>query len=112
MKQLALALCLTLVACAANPADLPRDGEPGPVEAGTAPLWEDLGTFHRAVQTTSPEAQRYFDQGLILAYGFNHDEAIRAFEEAARLDPTCAMAWWGIAYARGPHLNNTAVDPA
>src|SRR5262249_22529936 len=51
-------------------------------------------------------AQRYFNQGLCFLYAFNHDEAIRSFEEAARLDPNCAMAWWGISLANGPHINN------
>jgi hypothetical protein len=46
-------------------------------------------------------AQKYFDQGLRLIYGFNHDEAERAFREAIRLDPNCAMAWWGVAYESG-----------
>jgi hypothetical protein len=69
------------------------------------PLYDDLGAHHRAVTTRVPLAQRYFDQGLRLVYGFNHAEAIRAFGRAAELDPTCAMCWWGIAYAYGPHVN-------
>jgi tetratricopeptide (TPR) repeat protein len=69
----------------------------------------DIGPFHRAITTKSAEAQRYFDQGLALMYAFNHDEAIRAFEEAARLDPAAAMPWWGIAAASGPHINNPSV---
>ena len=52
-----------------------------------------------------PATQRYFDQGLRLVYGFNHAEAIRAFQRAAELDPTCAMCYWGIALAYGPHVN-------
>lgn len=64
-----------------------------------------LGTWHHAVTTRSPEAQRYFDQGLNLTYGFNHAQAIAAFEEAARLDPNCAMAHWGKALALGPNIN-------
>ena len=60
--------------------------------------------------TTSADAQRYFDQGLKFLYAFNHDEAIRSFRQAATLDPTCAMAWWGVAYACGPHINNPNVD--
>jgi tetratricopeptide (TPR) repeat protein len=71
----------------------------------TVPLYDDLGTHHRAVTTSLPSAQRYFDQGLRLVFGFNHGEAIRAFTEAARLDPGCAMCYWGIAYAHGPHVN-------
>jgi tetratricopeptide (TPR) repeat protein len=55
-------------------------------------------------------AQKYFDQGLRLVYGFNHDEAERAFREAARLDPNLAMAWWGVAYTLGPNYN-LPMDP-
>jgi tetratricopeptide (TPR) repeat protein len=69
------------------------------------PLYPDLGTHHKAVETRNPEAQKYFDQGLRLVYGFNHAEAIRSFTRATELDSTCAMCWWGIAYAYGPHVN-------
>ena len=62
--------------------------------------------YDREVTTESAEAQRWFDQGIQLLYGFNHDEAIRSFEKAAEVDPSCAMAWWGSAYARGLHINN------
>jgi tetratricopeptide (TPR) repeat protein len=71
----------------------------------TVPLYDNLGTHHVAITTRVPKAQRYFDQGMRLAYGFNHGEAIRAFNEAARLDPDCAMCYWGAAYAYGPHVN-------
>lgn len=70
-----------------------------------APLFGDLGSYHHAVTTGSPRAQRYFDQGLTLLYAFNHAEAVRSFREAARLDPACAMAWWGVALAYGPNIN-------
>jgi tetratricopeptide (TPR) repeat protein len=76
-----------------------------PAPRDTVPLYNDLGSYHRSVTTTNPAAQRYFDQGLRLVFGFNHGEAIRAFREAARLDPNCAMCYWGIAYAYGPHVN-------
>jgi tetratricopeptide (TPR) repeat protein len=69
------------------------------------PLYNDLGTHHKAVGTRVPEAQEYFDQGLRLVYGFNHAEAIRSFTRATELDPSCAMCFWGIAYAYGPHVN-------
>jgi tetratricopeptide (TPR) repeat protein len=69
-------------------------------------LFDNLGSHHHPVTTRSPEAQRWFDQGLRLVWAFNHDEATRAFEEAARLDPGCAMAWWGIALAAGPNYND------
>lgn len=70
------------------------------------PLFEGMGNHHRTVKTRSAMAQRYFDQGLVWMYAFNHDEAIRAFEEALRLDPQCAMAAWGVAVCLGPHINN------
>ena len=81
--------------------------------AAPAPIaFDNLGRHHRLVSTKSVQAQRWFDQGLVLAFAFNHDEAIRSFQEAARIDPTCAMAWWGIALCNGPHINNAAMDPA
>lgn len=61
--------------------------------------------YARTVTTDAEEAQRWFDQGIQLLYGYNHDEAIRSFEQAAAVDPSCAMAWWGVAYARGLHIN-------
>ncbi len=79
---------------------------------GQPVLHRGFGTYHRAVTTSSPEAQRYFDQGIQLLYGFNHDEAIRSFQRAAELDPRCAMAWWGIAYAHGLHINRPEMTEA
>jgi tetratricopeptide (TPR) repeat protein len=81
-------------------------------EPARPPLFEGLGNHRRAVTTSSPEAQRYFDQGLVWAFAFNHDEAIRSFDEAARLDPDCAMAYWGIALCHGPHINNPVMPEA
>jgi len=75
-------------------------------------LRANLAVYHRTVTTSSPEAQRYFDQGLVLYYGFNHDAAIASFARAAQLDTTCAMAWWGQAISAGPHINNPLMDEA
>jgi tetratricopeptide (TPR) repeat protein len=75
------------------------------------PLFDGLGGLAREVTTASPEAQRYFDQGLAFMYAFNHDEAIRSFRRAAELDPQCAMAFWGVAVANGPHINDPVVPP-
>jgi tetratricopeptide (TPR) repeat protein len=70
-----------------------------------APLYDNLGNWHHQITTSSPEAQRYFDQGLTLSYAFNHAEAIRSFRQAAAIDPDCAMCFWGMAYAFGPNIN-------
>ena len=75
------------------------------------PLYPGLGKTHHKVTTTHAEAQKYFDQGLALTYGFNHDEAYRAFERASQLDPNCAMAYWGMAYVLGPNIN-WPMDPS
>ncbi|WP_424097734.1 hypothetical protein [Moorena producens] len=73
-------------------------------------LRDNLGNYHYPISTTSDLAQQYFDQGLILAYGFNHAEAARAFKEASRLDPYCAMCYWGLAYVLGPNINAPMAD--
>lgn len=85
----------------------------GPIVSGSAaiPLFDNLGSHTHKITTRSPEAQRYFDQGLRFVFGFNHGAAIRSFQEAARLDPECAMAHWGIALASGPHINFPVVPP-
>ncbi len=72
-----------------------------------APLLAGMGDWHHPVTTSSKTAQRFFDQGLTLSYAFNHKEAERAFREVARLDPDCAMAYWGIALVLGPNINAT-----
>lgn len=71
----------------------------------TVPLYTDLGAHHKRISTRVQTAQQYFDQGLRFVYGFNHTEAIRSFRHAAELDPSCAMCYWGIALAYGPHVN-------
>ena len=81
------------------------------VLAAKEPLYEGLGSYSRKITTDSPEAQRYFDQGLAFLHGFNHRAAIRAFQQAAEIDPRCAMVHWGLALACGPHINLTVVPP-
>jgi tetratricopeptide (TPR) repeat protein len=71
----------------------------------SVPLYTDLGSHHHAISSQVPRTQQYFDQGIRLVFGFNHGEAIRAFREAARLDSTCAICYWGAALAYGPHVN-------
>jgi len=70
------------------------------------PLFDNLGSLHHPITTTSEQAQRHFDQGLRLVYAFNHEEAIRSFEAATLLDSQAAMPYWGIALALGPNINS------
>ena len=78
--------------------------EQGPV------LYRDLGNLHFPVRTRDPRARPWFEQGMLLAYGFNHAEARRAFREAQRLDSGCALCFWGEAYVLGPNIN-APMDP-
>jgi tetratricopeptide (TPR) repeat protein len=99
-RSAALVAPLALVAACARHAAPPAPAGPPAI------LFDNLGTHSHPVSTRSPEAQKFFDQGLRLVFGFNHDEATRSFAEATRLDPDCAMAWWGIALAAGPNYND------
>ena len=85
---------------------------PAPVPEGPvgATLLDGLGDYHFPVSSKHPEVQRWFDQGLMLTFGFNHDAAERSFLRAAELDPDCAMCWWGAALVLGPHVNS-GMDP-
>ena len=104
MKKLAFALVLVAVwfGCKSAPDTSAPTGPP--------PLFEGMGPHRRPVSTSNPQAQKYFDQALTWTFAFNHDEAIRSYNEVARLDPKCAMAWWGVALCNGPHINNAAMD--
>jgi len=89
---------------AASPAAAFADTDP--------PLWEGLGSVTYKITTANPLAQSYFDQGLRLAYAFNHGEAQRAFRKAQKLDPECAMCFWGEALVLGPNINLPMQDDA
>ena len=73
-----------------------------------APLFDGMGDYHMPITTADPDAQRYFDQGMVLTFGFNHAESIRSFRAAQTLDHTCAMCFWGEALATGPNINVTS----
>ena len=96
-----------LLTCAAPSSGTESTVAPSPPRSlsDTVPLYTNLGSHHKSISTRVPAAQQYFDQGLRLLYGFNHAEAIRSFTHAAELDSTCAMCYWGIALAYGPHVN-------
>ena len=67
-----------------------------------APLFDGMGDHHHPITATDPDAQRYFDQGLVIDFAFNHAESARSFRAAQTLDPQCAMCYWGEALALGP----------
>lgn len=73
-----------------------------------APLFDGMGSHHHPITTRDADAQRYFDQGLIIDFAFNHAESTRSFRAAQRLDPDCAMCYWGEALALGPNINVTS----
>jgi tetratricopeptide (TPR) repeat protein len=113
------ALLVAVAAHAGRPAQA-HGGQPAHEHApgstaspnGLTPLFGNLGTHTHPISTRDPLAQRYFDEGLILTYGFNHAEAIRSFKDALTLDPACAICYWGIAYALGPNINAPMDDAA
>jgi len=98
----------------ANPALPPpamTTADPAPDVIPGATLLQGLGDYHFPISSNNLEVQKWFDQGLILTYGFNHDAAERSFIKATELDPDCAMCWWGSALVLGPHVNS-GMDPA
>jgi tetratricopeptide (TPR) repeat protein len=118
MRHFGALLLSALVAGACNqstpppqekPAASPHghEGPPATVAAWAkgAKLFTQLGTYHRAIKTSSTDAQQYFDQGMRLLWAFNHDEATRSFAQAAALDPACAICYWGVALTVGPNYN-------
>ena len=104
----AAALLLLLGSCKAPP---PQSDAVAAAAATGPKLFDSFGDLHRDIGSKVPAAQQYFDQGLRMVYGFNHEAAGRAFAEAARLDPTCAACVWGQALVLGPNIN-LPMDPA
>ncbi|MCH2143325.1 MAG: tetratricopeptide repeat protein [Phycisphaerales bacterium] len=82
-----------------------------PPMAAPPMILDRLGEHRRPIQTSSPEARAWFNQGMALMYGYNFDGAIASFVQATKHDPECAMAWWGIAYSSGPNQNNPEIMP-
>jgi tetratricopeptide (TPR) repeat protein len=109
MKTLATVMCAAFSCLVVAAQDRTSHATP---HATTHPvtLVTGLGDLHHPVSTHNPQAQQFFDQGLRFIYAFNHDEAARSFQHAAELDPTLAMAYWGVAEAVGPNYNDPA-DP-
>ncbi|HSA82352.1 MAG TPA: tetratricopeptide repeat protein [Geminicoccaceae bacterium] len=103
---LSTALIGTMLASASAPAHEPTaQATAAPLAGAMEPLYDNLGDLGHPVSTDSELAQKYFDQGLRWTYAFNHAAAVRAFQEAQRQDPNCAMCYWGEAFALGPNIN-------
>ena len=111
-RQIRLLGLLGSVALAGCGGDFDSQSSTAPAQSlaqrAGAPLFEGMGDYHMPITTADPDAQRYFDQGMVLAFGFNHAESIRSFRAAQTLDPTCAMCFWGEALATGPNINVTS----
>ena len=125
MRNLLCLLCLSIVLCSCNKhsENKKKATKTNPITSNyscntpevtdklwytsgkKAPLFSGLEGLHFAITTKKAEAQNYFDQGLMLSFGFNHSESARSFFEATRQDPKCAMSWWGFAYVLGPNYN-------
>jgi tetratricopeptide (TPR) repeat protein len=106
MKRLACALCVLLCSGLSFAQQHASHGQPATPAPPT--LMTGLGSLQHPVSTSNPEAQKFFDQGLRLTFAFNHAEAARSFQQAAKLDPRLAMAFWGVAEAVGPNYNDPA----
>lgn len=125
MRNLLCLLCLSIVLCSCNKhsENKKKATKTNPITSNyscntpevtdklwytsgkKAPLFSGLEGLHFAITTKKAKAQNYFDQGLMLSFGFNHSESARSFFEATRQDPKCAMSWWGFAYVLGPNYN-------
>src|SRR5688572_3425851 len=118
MRTRALLLLVPLVSLAATGCrqaeapERPELADTALVARAGAPLFGGMGDYSRTITTSEPGAQRYFNQGMVLSFGFNHAEAIRSFRAAQKLDPTCAMCFWGEALATGPNINVTSKGKA
>ncbi|MEK9892518.1 MAG: hypothetical protein VW599_08625, partial [Pseudomonadales bacterium] len=104
-----------LAACSQEPPEskvaTEQDSEPTTeviVKRAGAPLFDGMSDYSFPISSTEPYVQRYFDQGMVLAFAFNHAESIRSFRAAQRLDPRCAICYWGEALATGPNINVTS----
>ena len=113
-SYLLLLICAGLIAC--DQTDQTKDAPSSAADTriqdlatrAGAPLFEGMGEFSMPITTADPDAQRYFDQGMVLAFAFNHAESVRSFKAAQTLDPSCSMCFWGEALAIGPNINVTS----
>ncbi len=104
-KQLLSGILIPILALAFAPPTSAQHDAHQHHDVATVPLYDNLGNHSRSVTAASTEATAYFNQGLRLQYAFNHDEAVKSYEQALKRDPQCAMCYWGIALALGPNIN-------
>ena len=104
-------MLIAAVALSACPGPAPEPEPQAEPEPERFRLMDDIGNLHHPITTHSELAQRYFDQGLTMMFGFNHDAAIASFREAADLEASCAMCYWGIAVSSGPNINAVYLGP-
>jgi len=100
-KSSLVAICISALLMVPFATPMPVEAEVQPI----APRLDGLGPHHHAITTSAPDAQGFFDQGLVLSFGFNHKEAARSFRQAQALDPECAMCFWGESLVLGPNIN-------
>ncbi len=111
MNTIRLFIFVIVVSLTANGAMAQHEHHKMP-DTNPTTIMPGLGNLQHPVSTKNADAQKYFNQGLTLIYAFNHEEAARSFQQAQKLDPKLAMAWWGYALAVGPNYNESTIDPA
>ena len=112
--KIAIAIAATFFALgcrAPAPQNTGANATSGAPPAANTGILPGVGTHHHPIATTNPDAQKFFDQGMALVFGFNHEEATRSFQRAAELDPRAPMPHWGIAWSVGPNYNLDIDDP-
>ena len=119
LSTISVVLSFLLLTACSQPADVSdnpspesneaaADGDAALIALAGAPLFDGMGDYELNISTDSEGAQRYFNQGMVLSFAFNHAESVRSFRAAQRLDPDCAMCFWGEALATGPNINVTS----
>lgn len=107
LLSIALAGCGPVSETTSAPGPLTDAERESLVQRAGAPLFDGMGEHHYAITSNDADAQRYFNQGMVIDFAFNHAEAVRSFRAAQTIDPECAMCYWGEALARGPNINVT-----
>jgi hypothetical protein len=108
MQVLSLCVAISVLSTGCSREAPPSDDRAEIAAGAGAPLFDGMGEHRHPITTADPDAQGYFDQGMVLDFAFNHAESARSFRAAQKLDPECAMCYWGEALALGPNINVTS----